>query len=270
MNKVRNIEDFSADILNEDFIRIFQPIFIMLRILGFLRVNIKYKYPSAPSIWYLLYSNIFWILNTVCIAYVFLRCESGYGSPYADSAFKLGVLMNGINGVLIVFRNTIHRGNKIGQMYVKLQRIERLLNMKNSKSLNKELEKQSTFTIMSGSFFTILWIVLCKTLIMKNMCIPLIIITITGVGLHFEMVESYFIIQLIITRVNYINDILRQETTCNNKPMKKPINSGNLFLLMKLFDHPVKEIPAQLVSAVHCIFEALADFTELHQLSVSI
>lgn len=266
MNKVRNMEDLSADILNDDFIRIFKPIFFVLRILGLLRVNIKHRYPTAPSTWYHVYSNTFWILNTFCVAYFLLRCENGFGSPYANSSLKLGALMNGINGVLLVFRNNIRRGNKIGQMYVKLQKMERYLNMKNSKSLNKQLERQSTFTIVSACFFSILWIILYKLLLMNSMCIPLMVIMITGVGLHTEMIEIYFIIKLITTRVNYINDVLRQDTPGTIEP----INDGKLFYVMNSSENPVNEVPSELVSAIHCVFEALADFTELFQLSVSI
>lgn len=266
MNKVRNIEDLSGDMLNDDFIRIFQPIFFVLRVLGFLRVNIKYRYPTAPSTWYHLYSNVFWILNTFCVAYFLLRCENGFGSPYADSSLKLGVLMNGINGLLIVCRNNLRRGNKMGQMYVKLQKIERYLNMKNSKSLNKQLERQSTFTMVSACFFTILWIVLYKTVFMKNMCIPLMMVMATGVGLHTEMVEVYFIIQLIITRINDINEVLRQETN----ELMNPIDDGKLFVLTNPCESPANEVPGELVPAIHCIFEALADFTELFQFSASI
>ena len=268
MNKVRNIEHLSADMLNDDFIRIFQPVFFALRFLGFLRVNIKYRFPTAPSTWYHFYSNIFWIFNTFCVVYFFLRCESGFGSPYADSCLKLGAIMNGINGVLLVFRNNLQRGNKVGQMYVKLQKIERYLNMKNSTSLNKQLERQSTLTIVSACSLTILCLILYKIFLIKNMCIPLMVIMTTGAGLHIEMVEVYLIIQLIATRVNYINEVLRRDTSRGKDPIDKSTNDGNLFYVINPSENPEDEVPSELVSAMHCVFEVLADFTELFQLSV--
>ncbi|KAF9805082.1 hypothetical protein SFRURICE_010265 [Spodoptera frugiperda] len=266
MNKIRNIEIVSADILNDDFIVIFQPIFFLLRILGFSRVNIKYRYPSEPSTWYHIYSNFFWILNTCCLVYFFTYCGNGFTSEYANSTLKFGVLVNGINGVLILCRNNLQRSNKICQMYVKLQKIERRLNMKNIKNVNKNIGQYSWFIVLGGCFLAFVWIVLFNTVFMRSPCPPLVMLISTGIGLLAEIAEVYFIIHLVISRVNYLNDILRQEVSEVNNP-KKRANDGNLYFLMNSYESDNTSLSNEVVNATFCILDALSDFTELFQFS---
>ncbi|XP_063892521.1 uncharacterized protein LOC135117356 [Helicoverpa armigera] len=263
----RNIEELSEDLFTDDFIRIFQPILFVLRALGLARVSIKYRYPTGTSKWYLLYSNVFWLLNALSAVYFFFHCGESFDSKYANSTLKFGVLNSGINGILVVFRNNLERNNKFGAMYVKLQKIERYLNMEDTKSINKQLRSQSTIVMVVAFFVTIFWIVLFKYLFMKSMCIPLIVNVVTSIGLQTEMAQIYFIIKFIVTRVYYINDILRQVTLLSIEPLTKPMDDGILFVVSNTLDQD-GELPGELVSGMHCIFQALSDFTGLFQFSL--
>lgn len=268
MNKGNNIEALSADMLNDDFVRIFQPIFIVLRVLGLLRINIKYRYPTAPPALYHLYSNAFWILNTVCVIYYLMYCEKGFDSSYADSTLKFGVIMNGINGILIVCRNNIYRGNKISQMYVKLQKIERYLNMTNTESLNKQLTRRVIVVILCVCVLTTLRIIFFNVVFMKNTCLALIVTLSTGVGLHMELTQVYFIIYLLTIRVNNINNVLQQSDPTSIKPFRKSVSDGKLFIIMNTSENADENPLGKVVSSMQCILEALSDLTELFQFSV--
>ncbi|KAH9641915.1 hypothetical protein HF086_011665 [Spodoptera exigua] len=152
-------------------------------------------------------------------------------------------------------------------MYVKLQKIERHLNMKNTKSVNKNIVKFSWFIVLGGCFLAFMWIVLFNTVFMRRTCLPLVMLISTGIGLLTEIAEVYFVIHLVISRVNYLNHVLRQEMLDVNDPRKKG-NEGSVYFVMKSYDNQNSSLTSEVVTATYSILDALSDFTELFQFSL--
>lgn len=268
MRRNNNIESLSGDMLSDDFIRIFQPVFLILRVMGLLRVNIMFRYPTAPTILYQLYSIAFWLFNMACVAYYLLNCENVFESQYAKSTLKIGVIMNAINGTLLTFRNNSYKSNKMGQMFVKLQKIERCLKMKNSTSSNKQFSNQTSLLVWISGALSIFWLLILNGLFMQRTCAALLVTLFMGVAIHIEVAQGTFIIRLITVRVNYINNLLHEKSIATKKSLQNSLSERKLFYLNSA-GMTENGTLGDLVPAMHCILDTLADFTELFQFSVS-
>lgn len=263
-----NIEKVCANVLNDDFIKIFKPTFLMQRILGLLRVNVEYRYATSPTLAYNIYSIALWFVNTICLIDYILNnsCENSFDSKYIDSALKLGSILNGVNGLLLICRNNMHRRDDICQFYIKMQKIERYLHIRDTKSKNHSLYTftvviLSTVCILQTIFFSIF-----NVFFLKKMCPASLIILFTSMSTFVELIQIYVIIQFITIRLEYINSSLRQTTPDLNMPY---VDHRKVFSLLTISES-TNDIPSfEVVRGFYCILDSLSDFRKHYQFSVS-
>lgn len=271
MDKQNNIDALPADQLNNDFIQIFYPIHIIQRILGFLRIKIKYRYPTAPSISYIFYTHAVWIVNSVCIAdYLFNNnCGNKNDSKYVDSILKLGVAMHGINSILIIWRNNMHSRNAICQLYVKLQNIDRCLNMKNSKQANRTLATFSLTITVGVCILYLVWLVLFNVLIIKKICLVTTITLVTSMGIYVEITHVYLLICFFIVRLNYVLHLLKQATLVLSHSVNIRDNMDIFSLSSNFSENSCDKVALEVTCGMYALLDALWEFRKHYQFSVS-
>ncbi|XP_059045691.1 uncharacterized protein LOC131841392 [Achroia grisella] len=234
MVKIINTENLFQDIIDEDFIKIFQPINTVQSFLGFNRVDIKLRFVTSKTKFWKFYSILLLLINLLCFYDIVLNYEFNFTAFSSSIFFKLGITFHQILTIVIMWRNNFLNNNINSQLYVKLQNVDRVLNMHNQNSLNRK------FSLLS-------FISLCLILI-------------------FEFLLSFLIMLIIDSRVVYINKLLENVTKMKQKSDKKEPRIKEKVTQMsddlKIIDEEMRNV---LVFGVHNILDALTDFIKLFQ-----
>lgn len=259
------MEDLSSDILEKDFIKIFRPVHILQSWLGFQRVRIKHRYATAPSVYYQFYSSAIWLLNILATADFVFHCETNLQALTSVIFLKYGFLINVLINAVSAWRNNFHNGNLNSQLYVKLQKIDRILKIKGPATSN---QKMYTYSLTITVVFVILWfssILIINDVVIKSFCPSVLFLQIMVVGSYMEIILVSLMLKFLALRLDHINTIL-EKATIHFKNKSKAVKMS---FFTKEFDQDKAKYHDELALGMRGILDALNDIIKLFQFSVS-
>lgn len=261
MEEYKNIENLTLDILDDEFINIFKPILFVQGVMGTLRVNIKHGFVMNTSFFYKVYSIILLIINAFAFVDYSQNCAKQFDKKASFSPITVGTLFNFAASGIVGLRNNILKKESNCQLYVKLQKLERELRMKNAKTLNKQLAMMSLASSIIFNILIIIFLIVLNLHLFENICPSSILIILCVLGCFYDIYLCIVILQFINVRIKYLNFVLRKGKY-NALNIHQPFNHALLEVIRKIPDH--------LVSSMFYILETLSDFMKLYQYSVSL
>lgn len=261
----KNIERLGEDMLNDDFVQLFYPIHFVQRILGRLRVNMKYKFVTAPSNIYRCYSSLLCLLSILSTIDTILGCWTIFAPNTMDLLLKVLIASTEITNVIIAWQNNFQNGHLNSQLYVKLHNIDREIHMHESEHVNGKLTEPFLVSTVIGMVSGILWVLSFNILNMQKFCLASVMAQMFGLGIHTDMILYIYIIYYIGIRVAYINSLLENKSIV---PSDFGIMDKHIWMVTE-FKQSNDKVGDHVVVGVQRILEVLNDLLELYQLSVS-
>lgn len=221
-----NFETFNNDIVEEDFFKIFKPMYIILCMTGAAKINYRYKFVCETSILQRLYAN-FLIALTATTFTTSLRKAVIYNiDPInwrpMDGFSYLNIIQlfsTNFTYILLILNNTYCNREKNIQIYIVLQNIDRVLKIKEKSKHYKELFNYNRKICLLLLFFYFLWFLLAYkgfTITVKASfnfftfyhTIVIIIFFMSLIVEDFEMVMFVSFLRFIQFRIKFVNDAL--------------------------------------------------------------
>ncbi|XP_073967440.1 uncharacterized protein [Choristoneura fumiferana] len=261
---VNNMEELSSEILEKDLIKMFRPVHTLQSWLGFQRVKIKHRFVTAPSVYYQFYSSTIWLLSIIATADFVFYCETNLQALTSVVFLKYGFLVNVLINAVSAWRNNFHNGNLNSQLYVKLQKIDRIFKMKGAATSNQKMYSYSlTITVI----FVILWfscILILNDIAMKSLCPSVLFLQIMGVGSYMEIILVSLMLKFLSLRLDHMNTILEKAT----KHFKNKLQAVKMSFFTKEFDQEKTKDYNELALGMHGILDALNDIIKLFQFPI--
>ncbi|KAL0839715.1 hypothetical protein ABMA28_016362 [Loxostege sticticalis] len=268
---LKNVDALAVDILDQDLIRIFQPLHLILKLIGCHRVNINYRFVTAPSINQKLYSCIVWLVHALSFVAYVISCHSILGSATVDSMVQRSFAINGVLNTAVAWHNNFCYGNLNSQLYVKLQRIDRELKLYNTAFLNKMFFVFSVAASLVITASCIAWILLFNFVLATELCLPLFPVLLMSFANCVEMYLLFHLFIFMIIRVITVNNFLRVKLstyeTSKNADKIKEYMTTNVWSLKAKVNAKIDGFQ-ELVYGVHRILDALADVVTLFRFPV--
>lgn len=264
MTKV-GINKLSMDMLDDDFVQIFKPIHKMQYILGTLQVEIKYGFATTTSYGYDVFSIFVWLIHIMSMFVFIVYCESSTDSILTDFYLKLGHILNGLIIAMVTIKN-FYNGNSSSQLYVKLQKIDRDLGMKNSIKLNKRVSILSK--VFVGMFFicSVIWSIVLYLYVMnmKVSCAVVFIVELPILGNYMDMILIFFQMYFIVIRFECVVTILKEKI---NKHVSMSKKIETFFVTNEVCTD--EKMWNRLTMTLRDFINALDDLVNVHQFTVS-
>lgn len=242
------------DVLDDEFINIFKPIFYILSLFGMRGVTFKYKFVTTPTLLYKTYCCTIWILSVACVLNSVTNCNYRFDSQLP---LKAGFLMNGGINAFLAVKSVFNNGLLNTQLYVKLQRIERILRMKDYRKINRKLAKTVATVTMTALMAFLVFFLLFNLYIIEGFCPTATIACAMSSTSYIEMFLIITILYFLMIRARYVNDVLSQREQCFRR------NKGFTYSVLK------KEIVSdEILRGMCCILESLADVMDVFQHAV--
>ncbi|XP_063530689.1 uncharacterized protein LOC134741727 [Cydia strobilella] len=256
----QTMEKLSSDILEDDFIKIFEPIHGIQYLAGFHRVKIEHKYVTAPSLYYQIYSSIVWAVIIIAVVYFELNCEielEGISNVYTFQISQFIIVM--INAV-IAFRNNFCDGSLNSQIYVKLQKIDRVVKMHDAANYNRKMYLVSALLAIVVPVCWGIGIYTFNSTCMRTVCPALYFVQVSNVASYMENLLAATILLFLAKRLNYVNIALEKEAN--------RLRDANISLAACQYHREKEQDQDKLVVAIHYILDSWADCIRLFQFQV--
>lgn len=257
---IKNTDKIFEDVLDDEFINIFKPIFYFLSLFGMRGVTIEYKFVTSPTVFYKTYSCIIWAVNFVCVLNCVIRCNTRFDALSTDMPLKAGILINGCINTFLAWKSVFYRGHINSQLYVKLQRIERVLKIKNSKQINRNLSKITAIAAVSVLLAFGAFSFMFNLYIIEGFCPTATIGCAVSSMSYFEMFLVMTMLLFLIQRAHYVNDRLSQNGDYFQKE-KIYFTSNSIFL-------PKERVSDEVLQGMCCILDCFADVMDIFQHAV--
>ncbi|XP_063374997.1 uncharacterized protein LOC134662655 [Cydia amplana] len=254
------MEKLSSHILEDDFIKIFEPIHWVQYLAGFHRVKIEHKYVTAPSLYYQIYSSVVWALNIIFAIYFELNCEIKLEGISTVHTLQIGEFIIVMINAVIAFRNNFSDGTLNSQIYVKLQKIDRVVKMHAAVNYNRKMYLFSALLAIVIPVFWCIGIYKFNTTFMVSVCPSLFFVQFSTVASYMENVLAATILFLLANRLNYANVTLEKEA--------KRLRGANISLVASQYYRDKEQDQGKLVFAIHYILDSWADCIRLFQFQV--
>ncbi|CAK1578538.1 unnamed protein product [Parnassius mnemosyne] len=261
-----NLDELSAHILDKDFVKIFQPVHLIQYVLGSLYVKIQYGFATKSSSRYNVFSFFVWIIHILSLTIFVTYCEATSDSMLTDFYLKLYHILNGSIIVIITIKNFC-KGNLNSELYVKLQKIDRDINMKDARKSNKRMFIFSTIVVVISVVFTIIWAIVLNKYIMEGFCPVAFMVQLPVLSNYMDIILIAYKMYFMVIRFEYINSMLKEklhsstgDTQCTIKPFV--VNDGNS-------DHDDK-LWNRLVLTAHDTITVWKELFSIHQITIPI
>ncbi|XP_061706735.1 uncharacterized protein LOC133517435 [Cydia pomonella] len=200
-------EYLSYDILDEKFIRLFQPYRVVQKILGSCRVDIKYRFVTPPTLLQKLYT-------ITCITMTIIstnNVQQIYSTIFYSEHEMTSLWTSGICGLLGVFSLSIlharfFNNERNVQLYIKMQEIDRIMKLGKNEQIYHQHYKYNRAVVFAQVAVTFVSVVLGAFLVKDKFGIMELIATFWAMEtLIFEIscCASYMI--YFTTRLQLIN-----------------------------------------------------------------
>lgn len=249
------------DILDDNFVNVFRSNFYIQSFFGTLGINIKYKFVTPPTKQYKVYSVIFWLFNLACVAYSVTYCGTKFNSLSTDIPIKIGVVINVITNATMAWKSAF-TGETKSQIYVKLQRIERILKIKDASRMNAKRHRISVFMCITAVILIAMWLVVLNKYLISNFCPCASVSSVACTASYFIIFHICSVIRFISDRVQYVNDALTNVKVNGTKVGIVYSTTGTVLGKNNL------RVGKELVYGMSCILESFADTMDEFQHAV--
>ncbi|XP_028160024.1 uncharacterized protein LOC114352578 isoform X2 [Ostrinia furnacalis] len=262
----KKVDALSADILDENFLKVFEPLHFVQTILGFHRVKIAYRFVTESSINYKFYSCILWTIHSISLI-TNLNCSSILGSAKIDVLLRLSLAINGIFNTFIAWQNNFCSEELNSKLYVKLQKIDRELKMSNAVLFNKRLTVLSYLVTFAGTLACFTWTITCSIVVAQQICYSTLLIMTMSIANCYEIFLLWIILLFLIIRVTHVNNILRAKLSLYTSDTPTEYNKKDLWTV-NYYEKSENSKYQELVYSVYSILDTLADVTKLFRFPV--
>ncbi|XP_063823310.1 uncharacterized protein LOC135073173 [Ostrinia nubilalis] len=262
----KKVDALSADILDENFLKVFEPLHFVQTILGFHRVKIAYRFVTESSINYKFYSCILWTIHSISLI-VNLNCSSILGSAKIDVLLRLSLAINGVFNTFIAWQNNFCNEELNSKLYVKLQKIDRELKMSNAVLFNKRLTVLSYLVTFAGTLACFTWTITCSIVVAQQICYSTLLIMAMSIANCYEIFLLWIILLFLIIRVTHVNNILRAKLSLYTSDTPTEYNKKELWTVNS-YEKSENSKYQELVYSVYSILDTLADVTKLFRFPV--
>ncbi|XP_063380288.1 uncharacterized protein LOC134666913 [Cydia fagiglandana] len=253
----QTMEKLSSDILEDDFIKIFEPIHWVQYLAGFHRVKIEHKYVTAPSLYYQIYSSVLWALNIIAAVYFELYCEIKLEGISNEYTLRICEFIFVMSNAIIAFRNNFCDGTLNSQIYVKLQKIDRVVKMPAAVNSNR---KMYLLSALLAVVIPVCWCICVYALnitCMRSVCPALFFVQFSTMPSYMENILAATILLFLAKRLNYVNVTLEKEA--------KRLRHENISLAASQYYRDNGQDQDKLVLAIHYILDSWSDWIRLFQ-----
>lgn len=200
-------EFLSKDILNENFIRIFNPLFRFQWLLGSCRVDARDRFVTPPTIYQKMYTILI-IAFTIVLVILALKTTREYDDKHMVLYYLslLTIIINEAFYILNVIHIRFFNNDSNRRLYIKMQELDRVMNIENNKVLNAMLHSAHWVTI------TILFVIFSIIFTFVQYLGPFLFMG-AGVVVHIltlalEISFCSNIILYFLIRIRFINSII--------------------------------------------------------------
>lgn len=214
---MKNINNnLNNDILDEDFVKIFKPLYRVQNTLGCLGISVRQKIADNPTLHQKFYAIIIILLSSFCLIYSIMFDD------FLNVTIRLTIPINYYFIVIqycscyfiylsIVFNKIFLSGNSFRNILVSLQSIDRILHLDKTRYkyiyFSKLILCSTILTIIAYFIFFIIrcflsgWsLSIYLSLLIYYCCISI---------LMFEIIHYVFLILFINSRIQYLNIVLK-------------------------------------------------------------
>ncbi|XP_063530754.1 uncharacterized protein LOC134741789 [Cydia strobilella] len=233
-NKVEAIlkthEYLSSDILEEDYVKIFKPYRLIQEVLGSCRVDIKYRFVTAPSFFKKCYTIVGLVssaLGTFCLM------KNYWKRRYIDRVM-IGLNTFGVSGLIAIFLISIfharfcnNKGNV--QLHVKMQETNNLMKLHNNKVNNLQYKINSLKVLALVIAFVLFMILSFVITEVDYTFYEIIMPSCALICFVVELISTASCIEFFSFRVRLINAMIINHLRMTVGPFKY-FSSGNLLV----------------------------------------
>lgn len=262
-----NIERLSQDLLDDNFVSNFFIPQLILTAVGFQRVRIRFKFASAPSNLYRLYSCFFWLANVAAVVDYSIYNSTAINSM--DHFIKLGLILNTVINVGTAGQNIFLNSHLNNQLYVKMQKLYRIRSA-GSKVTNNGVSNRGAFVVILCCVSWFGYMYVFNTRISSSFRLSGCVAACSGLPLNIEIVLCSIILSNVKKTVDYINNLLQREMAQLKETSKDPLIKTRIWMTHCSTNvKPAKQSPANVSQSILSVLELLADFVKLFQFPVS-
>ncbi|XP_053600180.1 uncharacterized protein LOC128669396 [Plodia interpunctella] len=259
----RKADNLFRDMLDDDFIQVFHLNHIVQRCLGFGRVNMKYNFVTEVSTMSRLYASAIIFLHSLSIVNVVINCETSLTTKFTNESLKLCLIFNGSITSIVIWRNNFSKGNANSMLYVKLQKLDRHLNMGDRRTSNRKITLFSFITTILSVILGLVWILVLNLVSMKQFCPTTFFAIFPTFGIYAEMYLCIHIMLFLMKRVDFVNRWL--QVLIQKKP-KMPCNTSNSWFTSDFHVDDRQRI--DIILAMHYILDVVSDLVKLFQFQI--
>nr|WCC57853.1 gustatory receptor 42 [Papilio machaon] len=259
-----SVDKLSMDILDDDFVQIFKPIHMMQYLLGTMQVKIKYGFVTTTSYGYDVFCIVVWLIHIMSLFTFIVYCESSTDSILTDFYLKLGHTLNGLIIATVTIKNFCN-GNSSSQLYVKLQKIDRELCIKNLIKLNKRTSVISTVFVGMFVICSVLWSILLYFYVMnsKVSCAVVFIVELPILSNYMDIILIFFQMYFIVIRFGCVVTILEENF---HKHICASKNTETFFVLNETYSD--EKMWNRLTVTLRNVINVLDDLIAVHQFTI--
>lgn len=208
------LEILSYDIIEDSFYNVFKPVYIVQSVLGTVRFKFKDKFISGTTIFQRVYSTIAMCVSVYCLTYISI-CVFPNISVNEKILRYIQVCIINFSYISLVLNNSFLNRNINKEIYVKLQKIDRLLKIREEDKCYKFLRNYNYVGCAVLFAFYFAWIfVFAYTFLDKIQDMIMTFVAFYAFSVEdLEVVNFIFVIKYLELRAKYINTVLEETIT---------------------------------------------------------
>lgn len=264
MKSPTSSEYLSKEIIEKDFIKVFSLYQVIQKLMGVSRVDARDRFVTAPSIPQKIYTVIYCIF-VICIAFVLFKVSTGSLNTrlyYLTASGGILILVTSLSSAIHV--RFLNKNDNVA-FYMKMQEIDRLMEINHCKPINRKLFKIHMFTIitLTGVAILMFTVILCTR---KELVFGLLALVMTYGNFMLEMAYGSNLVVYFYLRVRFIN------ASMDNHIQAQPINvyttpiSDMNFLASKSCNFKTSNTDVYLKR----IFECFLKYQDLYRFQVNL
>lgn len=260
----KRLEQLTEDILDDEFVNIFKPIHKVQLIFGCLYVQIKHGFITAPSKSIEVYSIIVWSVNLFMHYFHNDYCNY-YTTPaiWTELHHKLAYhVLFFLELLMVIYERFVINQKRNLEMYVRLQKIDRYLDVEDRKRENRFMLRSSNAAMYFCVAVVMIWTAAYNILFVDGFCLPLLFIAWASTVSYTYGILILIVMYYISVKVKFLIRILESHVQMNSKSNLtiyhiNTLNEREDCLNTKTWD--------KLVTSVHLIVTVISDFLYLYQ-----
>lgn len=207
MKSPTSSEYLSKEILEEDFIKVFTMFFSIQKIMGVGRVDARDRFVTVPTIPQKIYTIIYCTVS-ICVSYISSNiCAHALNTRLYYLIASGGILIVSSSVFNAIHVRFLNRDDNV-TFYIKMQEIDRLMDVNHCKWINTKLYKLHMFTIIIMAGVAVLMFTVTLSTRKELFCGLLTLVLNYG-NFMLEMAYGSNLVFYFVLRVRLINTIMK-------------------------------------------------------------